>query len=230
MLQDSVPNDEYAGEYTFNCDVSQGESIFIDPYIAIGYEYKVGIDDPNFASVTLPEIGDNLFDIYLYDGKDFYLAAKDFNAGESYNFGPEGVKRFRILGIEETANLDPLDVTAFITELTFTQTGKFTGSMIPIINIDNDDDGIQDYQDNCRNSDLSATVVIGDCDSKITNILLPTGCTISDKIAVCAEKTFNHGKFVSCVSHLTNDLKKAGTITGWQKGAIQSCAGQADIP
>jgi hypothetical protein len=40
----------------------------------------------------------------------------------------------------------------------------------------------------------------------------------------------NHGQFVSCVSHMTNDLKKAGTITGQQKGAIQSCAAQADIP
>jgi hypothetical protein len=29
---------------------------------------------------------------------------------------------------------------------------------------------------------------------------------------------------------VTNDLKKAGTITGQQKGAIQSCAAQADIP
>jgi hypothetical protein len=27
---------------------------------------------------------------------------------------------------------------------------------------------------------------------------------------------------------VTNDLKKAGTITGQQKGAIQSCAAQAD--
>jgi hypothetical protein len=29
---------------------------------------------------------------------------------------------------------------------------------------------------------------------------------------------------------VANDLKKAGTITGQQKGAIQSCTAQADIP
>jgi hypothetical protein len=32
------------------------------------------------------------------------------------------------------------------------------------------------------------------------------------------------------VSHYTNDLKKGGTINGAQKGAIQSCAGGANIP
>jgi hypothetical protein len=32
------------------------------------------------------------------------------------------------------------------------------------------------------------------------------------------------------VSHLTNDLKKDGIISGSQKGSIQSCAGGARIP
>lgn len=79
-------------------------------------------------------------------------------------------------------------------------------------------------------SDLSPTVVIDGCDSEVTNILLPTGCSLSDKIAMCAASAGNHGKFVSCVSHMTNDLKKDGIITGKEKGAIQSCAAQANIP
>ncbi len=40
---------------------------------------------------------------------------------------------FRILGIEITAGLDPNNVTAFITKLTFTNQGRFTGTMTPII-------------------------------------------------------------------------------------------------
>ncbi len=32
------------------------------------------------------------------------------------------------------------------------------------------------------------------------------------------------------VSQLTNDAKKAGVITGREKGAIQSCAAGANIP
>ena len=77
---------------------------------------------------------------------------------------------------------------------------------------------------------VHSTVVIDGCDSGVPNTMFPSGFTISDLIAVCAEGASNHGQFVSCVSHVTNDLKKAGTITGQQKGAIQSCAAQAHIP
>lgn len=85
-------------------------------------------------------------------------------------------------------------------------------------------------EDVCPNSDLSTTVIIDGCDSGVANTLFPTGCTISDLIMQCADGVNNHGEFVSCVAHLTNNLKRAGTITGQQKGAIQSCAAQADIP
>jgi hypothetical protein len=75
-----------------------------------------------------------------------------------------------------------------------------------------------------------ATVVIDGCDTGVSNIPLPQGGSISTVIDACAAQATNHGKFVSCVSHAMNDLKKAGLITGAQKGAIQSCAAQADIP
>ena len=95
---------------------------------------------------------------------------------------------------------------------------------------DQDGDGIPDGEDACPNSNLSSTVVIDGCDSGVTNHLLEGGCTISDLIAECAAGANNHGQFVSCVSHLTNGLKKDGVITGMEKGAIESCAAQADIP
>lgn len=84
--------------------------------------------------------------------------------------------------------------------------------------------------DECPNSDLSTTVVIDGCNSGVPNTLFPSGCTISDRIAACAEGASTHGQFVRCVSDVTNDLKKAGTITGQQGGAIESCAGRANIP
>ena len=74
------------------------------------------------------------------------------------------------------------------------------------------------------------TVVIDNCDSGVANTLFPGGRTISDLIGACAEGARNHGQFVSCVSHLTTELMKAGTITGQQKGAIQSCTAKAHIP
>ena len=61
----------------------------------------------------------------------------------------------------------------------------------------------------------------------MSNTTFPTGCRISDQIADCAVGAGNHGGFVSCVAHLTNDLKKSGVISGSDKGAIQSCAGHA---
>jgi hypothetical protein len=77
---------------------------------------------------------------------------------------------------------------------------------------------------------LSATVIIDSCNAGVPNTLLASGCTISDLIASCAEGAGNHGQFVSCVSHVTNDLKKTETITGQEKGALQSCAAQANLP
>ena len=96
--------------------------------------------------------------------------------------------------------------------------------------IDTDGDGIPDDDDACPNSDLSATVVIDGCDSGVDNSLGVDGCNITDLIAECADGVSNHGQFVRCVSHLTNDLKKAGVISGAEKGAIVSCAAQSSIP
>lgn len=93
-----------------------------------------------------------------------------------------------------------------------------------------DFDGVADGVDACVFSDTNANVVIDGCDSGVPNTVFANGCRISDSIAACAEGAGNHGGFVSCVSHYTNSLKKDGVITGAQKGAIQSCAGSANIP
>ena len=95
---------------------------------------------------------------------------------------------------------------------------------------DADRDGVPDADDQCPGSNIAPTVVIAGCDSGVPNTILDTGCTISDLVAQCATGAANHDAFVSCVSHLTNDLKSAGVITGAQKNAIMSCAQAAPIP
>jgi hypothetical protein len=90
-----------------------------------------------------------------------------------------------------------------------------------------DGDGVADGVDQCIGSSRSATVVIDGCDSGVPNTTFATGCRITDQINDCAVGAGNHGGFVSCVAHLTNDLKKDGVISGNQKGAIQSCAAHA---
>jgi hypothetical protein len=95
---------------------------------------------------------------------------------------------------------------------------------------DSDDDGMGNDQDSCPDSDMSETVVIDGCDSGVSNAVLSNGCTISDEIVKCGADSRNHGQYVSCVSHLTNDLKHDGVLTGREKGAIQSCvASDGDI-
>lgn len=98
--------------------------------------------------------------------------------------------------------------------------------------VDHDGDGIADNEDECPDSALSTTVVIDGCDSGVPNPVFPSGCTIPDLVATrCAAGPSNHGQFVSCVSQLTNHLKKAGAITGQQKGAIRRCSAHAtNIP
>ncbi len=93
-----------------------------------------------------------------------------------------------------------------------------------------DGDGVPDGRDQCIGSSTDANVTIDGCNSGVPNTTFSTGCRISDQIDDCAASAGNHGAFVSCVTHLTNELKKAGVITNAQKGAIQSCAGGANIP
>ncbi|MCA9466830.1 MAG: hypothetical protein KC643_15500 [Nitrospira sp.] len=93
---------------------------------------------------------------------------------------------------------------------------------------DEDEDGIPNDTDLCPASNLNPTVIIGENDSGVKNHVLATGCSISDLIAQCAASASEHGEFVSCVSHLVNDLSKQ--LDDIKKGAINSAAGQADIP
>lgn len=99
---------------------------FIDPFVAIGYDYAIGAGDPNFASVIFPSIGDDLFEL-LFDGLTELV-----QAGNQFFFPLGGVSAFGVRGIETSAGLDPTDPTAFITGLTFVAPGQFTGTMTPI--------------------------------------------------------------------------------------------------
>lgn len=95
---------------------------------------------------------------------------------------------------------------------------------------DADGDGVCGDVDPCPGSDTRANVWIGDCDTGVPNVELTPGCFLADQLASCATGVRNHGEYVSCIAHLTNALKQDGVLTGAQKGAIQRCAAQADIP
>jgi hypothetical protein len=122
------------GVYNFSItNVGPSSVTFIDPLVAIGYDYAIGAGNPKFASVLLPTgIGDNLFDLFLWDGTSFADSGINLTGGSQYFFGGIGVDRFSIRGIEMLAGLDPNNVNAFVTGLTFFSEGSFTGTMTPI--------------------------------------------------------------------------------------------------
>ena len=95
---------------------------------------------------------------------------------------------------------------------------------------DNDGDGFPDDGDSCVASSTDATVIIDGCDSAAENDLFSNGCRISDGIAACAAAAVTHRDFTTCVSTYTDALKANGSITNKEKGAIQKCAGKANIP
>ena len=101
------------------------QRVFIDPAVAIGYDYFVDAG-PLFASVLLPTgIGDNLYDLWAWNATiaAWFDTGTDITGGVAHNFAAGGVDRFRIRGIEESANIDPLNVNGFVTGLTFVAPG-----------------------------------------------------------------------------------------------------------
>lgn len=122
------------GSYLFNMAVQAGQTYFIDPEVAVGYDYAIGQGNPKFASVVLPTgIGDGLYDLWGFDASNtLVLLADDLAGGQVFTFAGDGVDRFRVTGIETSAGLDPDSTTAFVTGLSFAGAGAFTGTQTPI--------------------------------------------------------------------------------------------------
>jgi len=76
----------------------------------------------------------------------------------------------------------------------------------------------------------NTNVFIDGCNSGVTDVVLPSGSTISELITECADSATNHGRFVACIADLSDDLKKAGTITAQEQRSIHRCAARANTP
>lgn len=123
--------------YTFEFDVDLNQTVFIDPEVAIGYDYAItNASSPLIASVVLPTgFGDDIYELWLWDGTNFVFDS-NLNAASVFDFttaSPSGIDRFRILGIEASLNVDPTDPLAFVTGLTFASAGTVSMSQTPIV-------------------------------------------------------------------------------------------------
>lgn len=157
-----VPNGTTpAGAYTFSVDVVPNVPVFLDPAVAIAYDYEIGKKDPRFASVRLPlGIGDNKF-VLVVGGKAF-----DLPAGRLFDFAEHGfkngVKAFRVACIDPAALLDPVNSLAFPTEVTFADAGRFTGTQMPLTRLrDHGGIDLSMTQAQCREKLLKAERVNG---------------------------------------------------------------------
>jgi hypothetical protein len=129
-----IPTADSSGIFHFSISGIDPDITYdLDPSVATGYIYSTGPGDPNFASVQLPDIGNPAsYSLYLWDGSKFVFDA--LLAPETlFDFGPAGVDRFEILGIDPSLGVDPSNPTAFVTALTFAAAGDFTGTMTPIV-------------------------------------------------------------------------------------------------
>lgn len=126
------PGSGFGATYQFSVTgIVPGGKIFIDPYLAVGYDYAIGLGDPNFASVLLPAVQTDPFLLsYLGSGG---MVSVLLAANTEYFFPSGGIDKFGVRDIDLSANLDPGNVNAFITGLTFAGAGNFTGTMTPVI-------------------------------------------------------------------------------------------------
>ena len=89
---------------------------------------------------------------------------------------------------------------------------------------DSDGDGVIDDCDQCPDSSDEETIVIGDCDTGVTNLGGYDGCTMTQQLDVCHETARNHGAFVSCVVRTANTWRQEGLISRDDQGRIAECA------
>lgn len=118
--------------YGFNISGVGPEGVtYIDPEVAVGYEYRTAAGDPNFRSVILPTGIAGWYVLVYPDGTEVMIeGGKEFSF---LDYASAGIDRFTIKGIPTSAGLDPDDTMAFITGLSFVSSGSFRGTMTPII-------------------------------------------------------------------------------------------------
>jgi hypothetical protein len=99
--------------------------------------------------------------------------------------------------------------------------------------LDCDGDGVLNGVDVCPDTVVGTDLVVGACTIPGLDFVFTegpdAGCSLTQLLDECEVAATNHGRYVSCVAHLTNRLKKAGDISGKEKGKIQSCAARSDI-
>ena len=74
----------------------------------------------------------NPYELLIWNGSKFVFDTY-LDPNSLFDFALGGVSEFEVLGIDPNANLDLLNGNAFITTVTFTGSGTFTGTMTAVV-------------------------------------------------------------------------------------------------
>jgi len=105
-----LPNVDAEGTFNFDFDVDAATPIKWDPFVAVGYDFEIGIGDPLFTSISLPNTGNGIYDLFLFDTNGTaFDSGLDLVAGAEFDFTTlalvggvdyaTGATRFSIRGI-----------------------------------------------------------------------------------------------------------------------------------
>jgi hypothetical protein len=245
----SVPEQYY--EYENPGYYKYGYSIWYGAVTSIEYD----VFDASGAAIIQSEVisgqqdyGQNYAYSYAVDYQDGYYYSQDYREELFYTYGYSytPVYEYHYGYVQSSGNTD-LDVTvgpqqypdlsdnldwatynnAYFHNETSSTYSYVSGIFDAVTGGDFDGDGIADGDDACIESDLTATVIVGTTDTGVANTLLASGCTITDMITQIQLDELNHGQVVSGVAHFLNAIKDDGTISGKDKGKLQSATAKS---
>jgi PEP-CTERM motif len=111
------------GEFIFAFTATPGQTVWIDPIVATGYDYVLGGGSPNILSAIFPELGDaDGYQIFSLSDLSTPLFT-NVMGNQLISFGPSGIAGFALRGINASLGLNPTNTTAFVTGLSFNVTG-----------------------------------------------------------------------------------------------------------
>lgn len=127
LLPSNVTNGNGGPGFGFQFQVQQNQRVFVDPVVAVGYDFSTSFGSPIILSALFPDLGDpDGYTVYLHDDLVHPYATHVGAYGNPFlvDFSAAGgVSGFRIAGINPVLGLDPTNPTAFVTGLTFDVTG-----------------------------------------------------------------------------------------------------------
>lgn len=126
------------GGFEFSFVATPNVPVFVDPLVAVGYDYELGAGSPSIVQALFPTIAGDV------DGYEIYALSDLTNplftgvlGGITVDFTtlagfPGGIDGFALRGIDIGAALDPTDTTAFVTGLTFGSAGTVFLTQTPV--------------------------------------------------------------------------------------------------